>query len=172
MEDAKNISSSGAALTVNETSDDRERGSVFKTNPVLQFIKDKKAIILLNKNDLHVKVKEDEIRKITGDKPILHISALNRDGIDELYKTISNMYKLNEIEIDDSLTITNNRHKQAIDDMIKNVEKAKDSIHAKMPLDVVTIHITDILNDIGKITGESVSEDVINEIFKKFCLGK
>ena len=139
---------------------------------VLNLIKNKKGIVLLNKNDLEVKVKEEEITNIVGNKPILHISALNKKGIEEIFKTISNMYKLNEIEIDDSLTITNNRHKQAIDDMIKNVEKAKDSIHKKMPIDVVTIHITDILNDIGKITGESVSEDIIDEIFKKFCLGK
>ena len=82
------------------------------------------------------------------------------------------MYKFNEIEIDDSVTITNNRHKVAINNMIENVDKSIKTINDKMPIDIITINITNILTEIGKITGESVSEDIINEIFKKFCLGK
>ncbi len=139
---------------------------------ILNLIKNKKVIILLNKNDLENKIEEDEIVQIIGDKPILRISALNKEGIEKLYETISKMYKFNEIDIDDSLTITNNRHKQAINSMIKNVENVKKTIKENMPIDIVTIYITDILNDIGKITGDSASEDIINEIFKKFCLGK
>ncbi len=102
----------------------------------------------------------------------MQISALNKTGIDKLYKKIAEMYKFDEINIDDSLTITNERHKQAIFNMKHCIEKAKEAINSKMPIDVVTINITDILEEIGKITGESVSEDIINEIFKKFCLGK
>lgn len=139
---------------------------------ILEFIKDKKAIILLNKMDLEVKVSHEDILKIVSNKEILDISALNKEGIEKLFETISNMYKFNEIEIDDSITITNNRHKIAIETMIKSVEKAEEAIKNQMPIDVVTIHITDILGEMGKITGESVSEDIINEIFKKFCLGK
>ena len=139
---------------------------------ILELIKNKKAIILLNKIDLEMKTNEEEIRKIVKNKEILSISALNKKGIEEIFNTISKMYEFNEIEIDDSLTITNNRHKIAIINMIENVEKAQKAIQNKMPIDVVTIHITDILSEMGKITGESVSEDIINEIFKKFCLGK
>ena len=139
---------------------------------ILEFIKDKKAIILLNKMDLESKVSHEDILKIISNKEILDISALNKEGIEKLFEIISNMYKFNEIEIDDSVTITNNRHKIAIEKMIKSVEKAEEAISNAMPIDVVTIHITDILGEMGKITGESVSEDIINEIFKKFCLGK
>ena len=139
---------------------------------ILEFIKDKKAIILLNKMDLESKVSHEDISKIISNKEILDISALNKEGIEKLFEIISNMYKFNEIEIDDSVTITNNRHKIAIEKMIKSVEKAEEAISNAMPIDVVTIHITDILEEMGKITGESVSEDIINEIFKKFCLGK
>lgn len=139
---------------------------------ILEFIKDKKAIILLNKMDLESKVSHEDILKIISNKEILDISALNKEGIEKLFEIISNMYKFNEIEIDDSVTITNNRHKIAIEKMIKSVEKAEEAISNAMPIDVVTIHITDILEEMGKITGESVSEDIINEIFKKFCLGK
>ena len=70
------------------------------------------------------------------------------------------------------MTITNNRHKEAINNILINVSKAIQTINDKMPIDIITINITNILTEIGKITGESVSEDIINEIFKKFCLGK
>ena len=139
---------------------------------ILEFIKDKKAIIILNKMDLKIKVTEEDIRNINNDKEIIFISALNKAGIEKIFEKISNMYKFNEIEIDDSLTITNNRHKSAINNMIKFIEEVEVSIENNMPIDVVTVHITDILTEMGKITGESVSEDIINEIFKKFCLGK
>ncbi len=139
---------------------------------MLEFIKDKKGIILLNKVDLEIKVDKEDIKEIAKDKCVLEISALNKDGIDKLYETISAMYKFNEIEIDDSLTITNNRHKNAINNMIMSVEKSEKAIREKMPIDVVTINITEILTEMGTITGETVSEDIINKIFKKFCLGK
>ena len=139
---------------------------------MIEFIENKKGIILLNKADLETKIEEKEIEKISKNKPILRISALNKDGIEKIYNEISNMYKFNEIEIDDSLTITNNRHKNAINNMITNIEKSEKSIKEKMPIDIITINITEILTNIGAITGESVSEDIINEIFKKFCLGK
>ncbi len=139
---------------------------------ILNFIRDKKSIIILNKIDLKSRVKEEDIKKIVTDKPIISLSALCKEGIDLLYKKISELYKFNEIEIDDSLTITNNRHKNSINNMINSVEKSVNSIKLKMPIDIITINITEILNEIGKITGESVSEDIVNEIFKKFCLGK
>jgi len=139
---------------------------------MLEFIKNKKGIILLNKADLEIQIDEEEIKKIAKDKRVLEVSALNKEGIDKLYETISDMYKINEIEVDDSLTITNNRHKNAINNMITNIEKSQKSIEEKMPIDVITINITEILTEMGTITGETVSEDIINEIFKKFCLGK
>ncbi len=139
---------------------------------ILRSMNDKKSLILLNKTDLEAKVEEKDIENIIKEKKILKISALNMEGIEKIYSEISNMYKFNEIEIDDSLTITNNRHKDAIENMISNVEKVEKAIESKMPIDIVTINITDILSEMGKITGESVSEDIINEIFKKFCLGK
>ncbi len=139
---------------------------------ILNIVKNKKGVILLNKNDLVSKINNEEIEKYSDGKQILSISALNKEGIDKLFNVISNMYKFNEIEIDDSVTITNNRHKVAINNMIENVDKSIKTINDKMPIDIITINITNILTEIGKITGESVSEDIINEIFKKFCLGK
>ena len=144
----------------------------YEDKEILETLKDKKGIILLNKNDLKQEIKEEELEEYSNGKKILSISALNKKGIDELFKTISDMYKFNEIEVDNSLTITNNRHKEAINNILINVSKAIQTINDKMPIDIITINITNILTEIGKITGESVSEDIINEIFKKFCLGK
>ncbi len=139
---------------------------------ILEMIKDRKAIILLNKIDKGESVNENDIKKYVSDKTILSISALNKTGIEAVYSEISKLYNFGSIEIDDSLTITNERHKQAIIKMKEHIKKAKEGINKQMPIDVITINITNILEEIGEITGESVSEDIINGIFKKFCLGK
>lgn len=139
---------------------------------ILDIIKDKKAIILLNKIDKKSIINEKEIKEIAKNKAIIPISALEKIGIKKIYEKISEMYKFDEISVDDSLSIANERHKQLIINIKENIIKAKKSIEEKMPIDVVTIYIMNILEEIGKITGEGVSEDVISEIFKKFCLGK
>lgn len=139
---------------------------------ILSIIKDKKAIVLLNKIDKTTIINKEELQKEIQNKQIIEISALNKTGIDKIYEKILEMYGFNEISINDSLTVTNERHKQVINNMKENVYKSKQAIKDKMPIDVVTINITNILEEIGQITGESVSEDIINEIFKKFCLGK
>ena len=82
------------------------------------------------------------------------------------------MFKINEIQIEDGSVITNIRHKNAISNAIRKIEEAKDTIEKKMPIDVIAIDIKDSLSELGKITGDSVTEDIIKEIFKKFCLGK
>lgn len=151
---------------------DSSRELEVEDKEILEIVKDKKGIVLLNKIDKKKFLDEKNIKDIIGEYPVISISALNRTGINILYNKIAELYKLNDISIDDSLTITNERHKQAIRNMLNYINKAKKSIQEHMPIDIITINITDILGEIGKITGEGVSEDIINEIFKKFCLGK
>ena len=139
---------------------------------ILEILRDKKGIVVLNKTDKEIVINSSEIREFIPNKEIIAISALNKTGIDLIYNKISDMYNLDEIGIDDSLTITNERHKKEIMNMKENMEKAKKAIEEKMPIDIITININGILEDIGNITGEGTSEDIINEIFKKFCLGK
>ncbi len=139
---------------------------------ILNIAKEKKSIILINKTDKEIVLNKEEIEREVGDKEIIFVSALNKVGIDKIYNKISEMYSFNEINIDDSVTITNERHKQAIINMKNCIDNARRAINENMPIDIITINITDILEEIGKITGEGVSEDIINEIFKKFCLGK
>ena len=103
---------------------------------------------------------------------MLKVSAKTGLNIEELYNTIAEMYKLNEIELDDGEIITNIRHKQQIDMAIDSINKAKETILSQMPIDIIEIYIKQILSDLGKITGDDISEDIINEIFSKFCLGK
>ena len=83
-----------------------------------------------------------------------------------------NLFQLNEINLDNETIITNIRHKNLITKAIQSVNKTKQTVEEKMPLDMVAICMKDILEDLGKITGEVVSEDIIEEIFSKFCLGK
>ncbi len=139
---------------------------------ILEIAKNKNTIILLNKIDLQSKIDENnELLKKTTNS-IIKISALNHIGIEDLYEEISRMFNLNEINFDNDLIITNVRHKNLISKSIENIKKTKESIQNNMPLDIIAIFIKDILEDLANITGEMVTEDIINEIFAKFCLGK
>ena len=139
---------------------------------ILEIIKNKKAIILLNKIDLNKEIqKEDKIFRKYSDS-IIEISALNNIGIDKLYEEITKLFELNEINLDNDLVITNVRHKNLITKAIEEINKTRKSIKDKTPIDIVAIYIKEILEDLGNITGEFVTEDIINEIFSKFCLGK
>lgn len=139
---------------------------------ILNIAKNKKSIIILNKIDLETKIDENNEKiKQTSDN-IIKISALNNIGIEKLYEKISELFNLNEINLDNESIITNIRHKNLISKSIKDVKKTKETIDNKMPLDIIAIFIKDILSDLSNITGEEVSEDIINEIFSKFCLGK
>ena len=139
---------------------------------ILNLIKNKKSIILLNKADLKSVLTENDERIKSVSKNIIKISALNKTGIDLLYKKIAEMFNLNEINLDNDLLITNVRHKNIITKAIENVKKAIEALNMNMPIDIITIYIKDILEDLGEITGEVVTDDIINEIFSKFCLGK
>ena len=103
---------------------------------------------------------------------LLKISALKNIGIDTLYEKISELFNFNQINLDNVILITNVRQKDFINKAIENAKKAKETINKNMTSDIVAIFIKDILENLGSITGEFVTEDIINEIFSKFCLGK
>ena len=139
---------------------------------ILDIIKDKNTIIVLNKIDLNQKItkKDDRFKGITEN--ILEISALNNTGIEELYQKITEMFELSEINLDNELIITNIRHKNLITKALNNIQETKITIKNNMPIDIVAVNIKEILENLGNITGEYITEDIINEIFSKFCLGK
>ena len=139
---------------------------------ILNFIKNKKSIIILNKIDLKQVITKEDKRLNDATSNIIEISALNNIGIESLYDKITKLFELNEINLDNNCVITNIRHKNLIDEALKNVKETKKAIKEKMPLDITSVYIKEILENLGSITGEFVTEDIINKIFEKFCLGK
>ena len=139
---------------------------------ILDLIKEKKSIVILNKIDLNAILDENDDRFTNVSENILKLSALNGEGLEKLYETISKMFSLNEINLDNEIVITNLRHKNLISKALINVKKSEEAIEQNMPIDIIAIFIKDILEDLGNITGDVVTDDIINEIFSKFCLGK
>ena len=150
---------------------DSTKGFDEEDERILEEIKNKKVIIIFNKIDINTKqMKMEETNKYKF--PVIKISALKKEGIEALLKKISEIFNLGQIVIDDSITITNERHKEIIINAIKNTKEGIDTIDNNMPVDITTISIKELLEELGKITGETATEDIINQIFKKFCLGK
>ena len=139
---------------------------------ILNLIKGKKVIILLNKIDLNSKIDENDSRLLAVSQDIIKVSALNNLGIDKLYEKITNLFNLDQINLDNEVLITNLRQKNLITKAIEHIQETKNTMSNNMPLDIVAISIKEILEDLGSITGDEVSEDIIDEIFSKFCLGK
>ena len=139
---------------------------------IMNLIKDKKAIILLNKVDIlkENKSNEEEIKELN--KPIIKISAKEEIGLDLLYNEIKKMFELNEISSNNEILITNERHKNQIIKADKHILEGIETIEKHLPVDIISIYINQAMEDLGEITGENVSENIINEIFAKFCLGK
>ena len=139
---------------------------------ILEFIKDKTAIIILNKIDLKESVLEQEEKIINSGKDVIKISLLSNCDLSGFYKELNMLFELNKINPDNEIIITEMRHKKLIEDAIAHTENAKKTISNNIPIDIISINIKEIIEDLSKITGENVTEDVINEIFSKFCLGK
>ncbi len=139
---------------------------------IIDIIKNKNAIIVLNKVDIEQKneVLENSVNKLC--KPTIKISAMDRSGLDKLYDKIIEVFSLNELYNDNEILITNERHKNQIKKAKENINQAIISIKNNMPIDISSIQIKQALEELGEITGKNVSEDIINEIFSKFCLGK
>ena len=138
---------------------------------ILDILKNKNSIIVLNKIDLDENnVDIEKVKEIN--KPIVQISTKTREGIENLYKEIENIIETKEISSDNEIIVTNTRHKSLIIKAMDSVDKSLETIENKMPIDIIVVYVKDILENLGEITGETVTEDIIKEIFSKFCLGK
>lgn len=139
---------------------------------ILKIIEKKNAIIVLNKTDLIQENKDLEEKLNNVGKTIVKISAKNNNGIDNLFNEIEKLFDLNKISQDNEVIITNERHKNQINKAIKDIDLAIESIENKMPIDMTSIYIKQTLIDLGEITGKNVTDEIIKNIFKNFCLGK
>ena len=138
---------------------------------IIHMIQNKKAVILLNKTDLSTVINKNELIMWIN-KPMIEISTKEGKGIHELEETLENMFYHGEISFNNEVYITNVRHKAALQDAYVSLGKVKESIENQMPEDFFTIDLVDAYESLGSITGETVGEDLVNEIFSKFCMGK
>ena len=150
---------------------------------IISLLDDKKAIILLNKSDLENKITEESLKenlakrlKHSEDIRILRTSTIDpsseNSGMEELEETIRNMFFDGELKQNNELVVTNLRHKEALQDALNSLKLVERSIEDGMPEDFYSIDLTSAYASLGKIIGEEVDEDVVNEIFSKFCMGK
>ena len=139
---------------------------------ILDIIKNKKAIIILNKIDLQQKITNENQKLAIFNQNIINMSTKNKIGLELLFDKISTMFSLNEINYDNDIIITNERHKSLISKAIDNLNKAERILNNGMPVDIIAISLKDVLTNLGSITGEEAGEEIINEIFARFCLGK
>ena len=138
---------------------------------ILKLLEGKKAIILLNKSDLKPAITSQMLEEKTG-KTVLSVSAKEERGVEELGERIKEMFFQGEISFNDEVYITNVRHKKALEDAYESLNMVENSISMGMPEDFFSIDLMNAYEALGSITGESVGEDLVNEIFSKFCTGK
>ncbi len=157
---------------------------------ILQLIKGRKALILLNKTDLETVVTEEDVKeavfasnpakqtytedpKTAGECPeIIEISAKTGEGMEELEEAIKSLFFAGEISFNDEIYITNVRQKDELNEALQALAKVKESIDNGMPEDFYTIDLMDAYEALGRITGETLGDDLADEIFSKFCMGK
>ena len=138
---------------------------------ILESLKERNSIILLNKKDLNIStINKEKLKKYS--KNILDVSVKENQGIEEIYEKMAEIFNTKEIGTENTSIITNIRHKQAIKNAKEAINQAKEVIENMMPVDITAIYFKQAIEEINKITGENVTEDIINEIFSKFCLGK
>lgn len=139
---------------------------------IMELIADKKVIVLLNKTDLEQVVNEDEIYSKMTQVSVIKTSTKENTGIDEFEHTVKQLFFGGEIAINDEIYITNQRHKQALAEAYESMEMVLKSLADQMPEDFYSIDLMSAYASLGRIIGEEVGEDLVNEIFSKFCMGK
>lgn len=138
---------------------------------IIDILKERNVIILLNKSDLTPVITEEDIKKHL-DKTILSVSAKHKIGIDDLEHTIEEMFFHGKIQMNDEIYITNTRHKVSLMEVQKSLNLVIKSIDDGMPEDFYSIDLMNAYEELGRIIGEAVEDDLVNEIFSKFCMGK
>jgi len=138
---------------------------------IIELLKDKKAIVILNKMDLQQQVTEEDLKEKTN-HPVVAVSAKEEEGIEFLEAKIKEMFFEGNLSFNDEIYITNMRHKAAIEDAKRSLEMVENSIEMQMSEDFFSIDLMNAYEALGSIIGESVGEDLVNEIFSKFCTGK
>ena len=138
---------------------------------IIEMIRNRKAVVLLNKTDLEQVVSVEELEKQTGHR-VIPVSAKEETGIEELEKEIQSMFYHGDIDFNDEVYVTNIRHKTALTESLSSLKLVQKSIEDGMPEDFYSIDLMNAYEQLGTIIGEAVEDDLVNEIFSKFCMGK
>ena len=138
---------------------------------IMDMIRNRRAIILLNKTDLDLVVSKEYLEEKTG-HPVIAVSAREETGMKELEKMVSDLFLQGKIDFNDEVVITNVRHKRALEKTRDSLKMVMEGIDKGVPEDFLTIDLMDVYEELGLIIGESVEEDLVNEIFGSFCMGK
>lgn len=138
---------------------------------IMELLRGRKSIVIYNKTDLASAVDMESLKQKTGSQ-VIPVSVVEETGIEELEKAIKEMFFQGEISFNDEVYITNARHKAALEEAEKSLEMVTDSIEAGMPEDFFSIDLMGAYEALGRILGESLGEDLVNEIFSRFCVGK
>lgn len=138
---------------------------------IMENIKDRQVIILSNKSDLKNVINKSDIRNYLDSK-IIEISAKEKSGFDELYEELNHLFFQGKLSYNDEIYITNARHKQALENALSSIDMAITSIDDGMPEDFYTIDLMSAYEQLGYIIGEAVDDDLVNTIFRDFCMGK
>ena len=138
---------------------------------IIELIRNKKAVVLLNKTDLEMTVTKEYLEEKTG-HVVIPVSAKEETGIELLEQEIKSMFYQGEIDFNDEVTITNVRHKTALVEALASLRMVRQSVCDGMPEDFYSIDLMNAYEVLGSVIGEAVEEDLVNEIFSKFCTGK
>ncbi|HLR34646.1 MAG TPA: tRNA uridine-5-carboxymethylaminomethyl(34) synthesis GTPase MnmE [Tissierellales bacterium] len=139
---------------------------------ILEIVKDKNAIILLNKTDLPPKYTKEDLEQFVSEKIIINTSITKDEGIGEVEKAIKNIFYSGEVELKDDTIVSNVRHKNQLVKAKTNIEDSIVGINSNLPLDCIEVDLRSCWENLGEISGSTVSEDVLDKIFSEFCIGK
>ena len=139
---------------------------------IMNRVTNKNVLVLLNKSDMDRKIETDRIKEILGDKTFLDTSMETGQGVEELKDIIEKMVYKGNLKQDNSLIVTNARHLNLLRDASAFLEDSLKSIESNEPLEFIEIDVKNTYDDLGAILGEEVGDDILNEVFSRFCLGK
>lgn len=139
---------------------------------IIDLIKNKKSIVILNKTDLPTKYNRDYLKSLINNKEIIETSITSDIGIDILEKSIKDMFYSGEVEIYSDTIVTNMRHKNQLIKSLENITQALEDIKGNVPIDCIEVDLKNCWENLGEISGDTIGEDILDKIFSEFCIGK
>ncbi len=139
---------------------------------IIDLIKDKKSIVLLNKTDLPPKYDESKLKKFIENKEVITMSITAGFGVDDLIKNIKSLFYTGEVEVYSDAIVTNIRHKNQLIKALENINNVIEDIKMNVPIDCIDVDLKNCWDNLGEISGDTISEDILDKIFSEFCIGK